>query len=53
VPINSVLLSLPKYLMSFLKLSKGVLKNWSTTDQGFSGNVMVTRRSTDLLNGVY
>jgi hypothetical protein len=46
VLINSVLSSLPMYMMSFFMVLMVPWRNWIITDLGFSGNVMITRRST-------
>jgi hypothetical protein len=51
VLINSVLSSLPMFMLSFFRITKGVLKGWTIIDLDFSGNVMSTRRSTGLPDG--
>ena len=44
--INSVLSSLPMYMMSFFEIPKGVLKNWITFVLNSFGNVMNIKENT-------
>jgi hypothetical protein len=46
VLINSVLSSLPMYMMSFFRIPKGVLEKLGYYRSRFFGNVMTIRRST-------
>ena len=47
VLINSVLSSLPMFMMSFFKVPKGVLRNWSTIGQNLFGNTINIGRNKD------
>ena len=47
VLINSVLSSLPMFMLSFFEVPRGVLKKLSIIDQGFSGKTTNIRKSTD------
>ncbi|WVZ69828.1 LOW QUALITY PROTEIN: hypothetical protein U9M48_018555 [Paspalum notatum var. saurae] len=51
VLINSVLSSLPMFMLSFFAIPKGVLKNWSTSDSASFGKMTSIKRNTILLNG--
>jgi hypothetical protein len=51
--INSVLSSLPMYMMSFLQFQKGFLRNWIILDPGFIGKVMNIRENIDSLSGLF
>jgi hypothetical protein len=52
VLLNSVLSSLPMFMMSFFEIPKGVLKNLEIiSDQDFSGKALLKNTSTGLLDG--
>jgi hypothetical protein len=53
VLINLVLSSLPMFMMSFFRILKGVREKLDYYRSKFFGNAMSTRRSIDLLNGVF
>jgi hypothetical protein len=45
VLINSVLSSLPMFMLSFFELSKGVLRKLTTFGQDFFGKIIVRRKN--------
>ena len=49
--VNSVLTSLPMFMLSFLQIPKGVRKRLDVFRSRFFGKVMNKRENTDLLNG--
>jgi hypothetical protein len=53
VLINSVLSSLPMFMMSFFKIPKGVLEKLDYYRSRFSGNVMSIIKNIDWLDGVF
>jgi hypothetical protein len=52
VLINSILTSLPMFMLSFLRIPKGVLKKLVFGPDSFV-NVMSIRKNTDLPNGAF
>ena len=50
--INSVLSSLPMYMMSFLRSPKGFLKNWTIFAPAFTGKVTRVEKNTVSPNGI-
>lgn len=54
VLINSVLSSLPMFMMSCFRISKGVLEKLDFyRSMFFIGNATITKRNIDLTNGIY
>jgi hypothetical protein len=53
VLINSVLSSLPMFMMSFFRIPKGVLEKLDYYRSRFFGKVVSIRRNIDWLNGVF
>jgi hypothetical protein len=53
VLINSVLSSMPMFMMSFFRIPKGVLKILDYYRSRFFGNVISTRRNIALQDGVF
>jgi hypothetical protein len=52
VLINSVLSSLPMFMISFFEVQKGFLKKLITSALYSSSSMTARRKSIDLLNGV-
>jgi hypothetical protein len=52
VLINSVLISLPMFMLSFFEVPKGVLEKIDYFKSTFFGKMIVKRRNTDSQNGV-
>ena len=52
VLINSVLTSLPKFMLSFLEIPKGVRKQLDFYRYRFFGKVMRIKENTDSQNGI-
>jgi hypothetical protein len=53
VLINSVLSSLPMFMLSFFRVPKGVLEKLDYYRSRFFGNAMNIKRSTGWPDGVY
>ena len=50
--INSVLTSMPMFLLSFFEVPLVFGRDWTSIDRGSFGRVMSLKENTDLLNGI-